>query len=54
MLKRFQHYIETAPWERFLEDDDKMLIAFSWTAIFFAVIWFVPTMIRILVNGPTQ
>jgi hypothetical protein len=54
MLKRFQNYIETAPWERYLEDDTSALLVFSWAAIFFAVVWFVPTMVRILVNGPTQ
>lgn len=54
MLKRFQNYIETSDWESFLEDDTRVLRIVCWVVIAFAVVWFVPTMVRVMVNGPMQ
>lgn len=54
MLKRFQDYIETSDWESFLDDDIRALRIVCWVVIAFAVVWFVPTMVRIVVYGPVQ
>ena len=54
MLKKFQRYIENGPWERFLEDDNRVLQVVCWTVLVVSAIWFVPTMVRIIVWGPGQ
>ena len=54
MLKRFQNYIENANWERILDEDHKELTVFCWIAIIFSIVWFGPTIIRIMIYGQVQ
>jgi len=54
MLERFRHYIEHGPWERHLEDDKTALVVFCWAAIIFSVVWFGPTIVKIMMYGPTK
>lgn len=54
MLERFQDYIETSDWERHGEDDKPALTIFCWMAIIFSIVWFGPTILRIMIYGPVQ
>ena len=54
MLKRFRNYVENAPWERHLEEDDVAVTVFAWVAILFSVVWFGGAILRILIWGPAQ
>lgn len=54
MLTRFRNYIENENWERFLDDDNKALTVFCWIGIIFSIVWFGPTMLQIMIYGPTK
>jgi hypothetical protein len=54
MLKKIRKYVEQEPWERHLEEDKRALVIFSWIAIAFSIIWFAPTIVRILIWGPPK
>jgi hypothetical protein len=54
MLKRFRNYIEHSDWDRHIEEDHAALTVLCWAAIIFSIIWFGPTMLRILIDGPAK
>ena len=53
MLTRFRRYVETSNWERFLDDDCTALTVFCWVVIIFSICWFGPTILRLMIYGPT-
>lgn len=54
MIKWFQNYIESSDWERHLDEDKPVLTVFCWVAILFSVVWFGPTILQVLIYGPTK
>jgi len=52
MLRNFRDYIEKGPFEAHIERGEKYLNWFCWAAILFAVVYFVPVAVRIIVWGP--
>lgn len=54
MLTRFRNYIENENWERRLDEDMPALTVFCWVAIIFSIAWFGPTILQIMIYGPTK
>jgi hypothetical protein len=52
MIRKFQRYIENEPWEEQVERGERYLNIFCWLAIIFAVVYFAPPVIRVIVWGP--
>lgn len=52
MRRRIRNYIEYGPWEEYVDRGEKYLNIFCWMAIIFAILYFLPTAIRIVLWGP--